>query len=151
MSKKRRRTKRATKARRRTRKTRDKVFMITRTMGGNPRQALSCPHISQTEMLIYLRAHELLPPEMQRGQYGALPRPEVLETAIATLDRGVADPAKALEAIVILGHSPCDRAIEALERYITAAGRLAGVASAALAEVIDIVDICRRPQGALVS
>jgi hypothetical protein len=80
---------------------------------------------------LYLRAHQLLPFDYSY-------RPGIddreVERAVAALDRPDIAENELLRAIVILGHSPCRRSLEALGRLATGRGLRASLARHALGE-----------------
>ncbi len=148
MSKKHKRSKRS---KRKQKGKRERVFMVTRTLGPNASEALSELDIQAEDLETYMFSHYLLPPEMQSCEYGTMPSLALLEAALSALEADIEDSRELLGAIAVLGHTPSERAIEALRRYAKSSRPFAGVACAALAECIDMIGMCRQPDSFLAS
>lgn len=86
--------------------------------------------------ILYLEAHRLIPSGYRFDPIRDL---EQVKTAAATLDKPDVTTAEFLRAIVILGHSPCNEALETLERWSNTDHPYASVARVALSECKSLI------------
>lgn len=88
------------------------------------------------ELKSYIQAHALLPPSyVFDGTVGAK---LLVERAAAVVDTSTNEDEETISAIVLLGHSPCERAIQTLTTFAETAHPLAGTARFALIECIKL-------------
>jgi hypothetical protein len=86
--------------------------------------------------ILYLEAHQLIPNDYR---FDPIRNGDQVKTAAATLDKPDVTTAEFLRAIVILGHSPCDQALETLERWSNTDHPYASVARVALRECKSLI------------
>jgi hypothetical protein len=97
---------------------------------GNPSDIPIGPG-SVASSILYLQAHQLIPGDYR---FDPIRDSDRVETAAATLDKPDVTTAEFLRAIVILGHSPCAKALETLEKWANTRHPYASVARVALRE-----------------
>jgi len=98
-------------------------------------------------LLLYFDAHRLLPPFYVFD--GTERTMAVVADAMRALDRPGSDEEEVLRSLVILGHSPCPAAMEALAEWAGGDRPLADVARAALGECAGMEPILPVSVGAL--
>ncbi len=85
----------------------------------------------------YLNAHQLIPYDYH---FDPIRDHSRVEVAATTLEKRDATEAEILRAIVLLGHSPCDTALETLYRWSNSDHLFASVARFALSECQSLMN-----------
>ena len=133
MSKKRRKARHGNQKRKRRAKS--GPVLMTEGLDGNVTMS-PLPEVDPAHLVTYVEAHVLLPEGLD---YGELPSKTDLRAATESLDAKEGSPRRRLEAIVLLGHSPCPEAAHTLRRYARSKKPYAGLAPIAVAECVDLM------------
>jgi hypothetical protein len=88
------------------------------------------------EITVYQAAHRLMPRKFLFN--GSAASSLTVDKAVIDLFRNDIHYLVRLSAIVVLGHSPCKRSVDALESFISTDHPLADVAALALAECLSL-------------
>jgi len=83
----------------------------------------------------YIRAHRLIPRDYE---YGCDASQAMVAEAIATLKCATVETPEVLASLAVLGHSPCDEALAALNEYVDTDRPYAKVARYALEECFGL-------------
>jgi hypothetical protein len=121
----------------------EKTFDVTIGTGCGPSGEMlfdaavrETPQSKLESSIAYVRAHALLPVTyLFDGSAGAV---IAVEKAAADLERFNADPITRMGAIVLLGHSPCKRAVDALSIFIERGDDFSETAECALNECLSL-------------
>jgi len=139
-------SKKRSKNRRRNRQRRQRKqpapVLVTTSLDGLEVSTCALPGVDLSHMQTYMEAHVLLPQDLD---FGEMPHPEHVRSAVNVLEAERSTPRRCLEAIVLLGHSPCPEALDALGRYARSGRPFAGLAPIAEAECLDLLARTRGP------
>ncbi|MBN1653173.1 MAG: hypothetical protein JXA30_05295 [Deltaproteobacteria bacterium] len=93
---------------------------------------------------IYMLAHKLMPFDFDLLRY-----PQEVDRSSAALNDPLATETELLRAIAILGHSPCQEALHALDIFAKSGHRFASVARLALSECRGMAQLPANRQSAV--